>query len=211
MRIVVVGIGPTEACERLRPFEGAYQRVHASVAAVKDPARVASLSPGHLVVIVPLEIAGEQALGVVRRARTDVTVVASVDRFTRRAILRSLKAGADALVSWEQPPDEAVETVWAATRGFVRRSVVTPLLPMYRDGLEDEERRWLGLLAAGYSINAVAEDAGRSLSDLKRRLHALYQRLGVKGTRAALLVAQREGWLDEVTPQLRCSRHSSER
>jgi hypothetical protein len=35
-----------------------------------------------------------------------------------------LAAGADAIVSWEQQCDEAVETVWG-NRGLMRRSIVT--------------------------------------------------------------------------------------
>ena len=197
VRVVVVGRQPTEAAAKLRPFRPSLDRFGLRLLVVPEPESIRLLDPGPMVVVVPVDVTGYGALAAVTRIRRDAVLVASVEHLTRGSVALAVDYGAQAVVSWEDDPDQAVESLWAATRGFVRRSVLTALRPPCDAGgaLSSEERQWLMLLEAGVTIPAVAAEVHRSESDLKRRLRRLYDRLHAGGVRDALVIAHQQGWL----------------
>jgi DNA-binding NarL/FixJ family response regulator len=64
-----------------------------------------------------------------------------------------------------------------------------------------EDVDWLLALSRGQTVVELADDVGYSERSMFRKLHELYERLGVTNRSAALLEAQRLGLLetDEAT------------
>jgi DNA-binding NarL/FixJ family response regulator len=196
LRVVVVGREANDAAVKLRPFQTALTRFGLEPVFIPEAESLRFLGTGPMVIVVPIEVAGYETLTAVRCRCRDAVIVASVERLTRGVVALALDYGAQSVVSWEESPDCAVETVWAATRGFVRQSVLALLWPATgTSGLSDEERQWLILLEAGLTIPAVAREVHRSPSDLKRRLRALYDRIQAAGVRDALVMAHQRGWM----------------
>jgi DNA-binding NarL/FixJ family response regulator len=193
VRLVVVGIDG-RAAERLRPYCPAL--THFGFTAVAVPrGGLLPVAPGPIVVVVVIPALTYHAIQEAKDRCPEATVVAIVEAMTPGRARLALGAGADGVVSWDDDPHHAIETVWGATRGFIRADVVA-LLGERPLEAKQEERHWLTLLAGGMTVAAVAREVHRSQGDLRRRLGHLYQSMGVEGMREALLEAQRQHWIE---------------
>jgi DNA-binding NarL/FixJ family response regulator len=200
VRIVLVGVARRDAMVTLRPFREANHRFGLMVDSVLDPSQVMNIPESHFGVVVPVPLLGYSELTQIHRRRPDVTVIAGVEHASKENVRLAFEFGADAVVSADEQPEHAASTVFAAMHGFIRKEVALLLVPHPVVSIESEQRGWLIELARGATTKSLARQVGRSPSDLKRRLHGLYVQLGVAGRTDALLLAQRQGWLDELSP-----------
>lgn len=129
-------------------------------------------------------------------------VVALVPDPTKDGYWHALRHGAASAVDWSADPDVIIAAVVQAARGLtlLPREVIGSLSA--RTGtahgpiIEPEEVEWLGALAHGATVVALADEIGYSERAMFRKLHDLYVRLGVKSRSEALVEAERLGVLD---------------
>ena len=66
-----------------------------------------------------------------------------------------------------------------------------------RPDITDEEIGWLAELASGETVARIADETGYSERAMFRRLHEVYERLGVSGRTEAIVAAERLGLFAE--------------
>lgn len=131
------------------------------------------------------------------------TVVALLIEPAKDAYWHALRHGAVSAVDWNADPQIIVAAVVQAAGGYalLPREVLASLsvkggaahIPV----IEPEEVEWLGALAHGATVVALADEIGYSERAMFRKLHDLYVRLGVKSRAEALVEAERLGLLGE--------------
>ena len=117
----------------------------------------------------------------------------------------ALGHGATAAAPWDADPAEIVGTVEAAVAGWTRfpKPVAADLAGQWpgahqpKPDLTADELQWLTDLASGRTVISIADESGYSERAMFRRLHELYERLGVNGRTEAIVAAQRLGLLDQ--------------
>lgn len=113
----------------------------------------------------------------------------------------AIALGWDSVVFRDAPVAQILDVVDEAVRGrtLLPHEVVRALFgpehpPSARLPRErDEDIQWLRALGAGHTVAQLAKDSGYSEREMYRRLHQLYQRLGVTSKTDALIVATRRG------------------
>jgi DNA-binding NarL/FixJ family response regulator len=142
---------------------------------------------------------------VIDLAAAGVVVVALLPEPTPEAHAHAYSHGAAGTVDWNADPGEIVEALQAALEGRTRLpSDITrmlasewPDLHAPRPEIDEDEADWLIALAGGSTVARLADDTGYSERAMFRKLHDLYERLGVTTRAEAIVVAERIGLLEE--------------
>lgn len=142
---------------------------------------------------------------VVDLAAAGVVVVALLPEPTPEAHAHAYSHGATGTVDWNADPGEIVAALQAALEGRTRlpaeitRVLASewPSIHAPRPEIDEDEADWLIALAAGSTVARLADDTGYSERAMFRKLHDLYERLGVATRAEAIVVAERIGLLDE--------------
>jgi two-component system, NarL family, response regulator DevR len=135
------------------------------------------------------------------RPRVAVLTAYDEDRF----VFEALRAGVDAYILKTVSEDvlaDAIRAIHAGQR-FVSGAVLGRVLSEFQDlsrqreqrdlGLSDEDVRVLRLLANGATTAQISTDLFCSEPTLKRRLHAIFEKLAVPGRTQAVADAIRRG------------------
>jgi len=160
--------------------------------AVEEPADPAAWAGcgGNRVLVVAVADAGDVDL--VRRIRGTVVAAVSGDRPLFAA---ALAAGAAGVVDAGRSPEAVAGAVAAATAGLVLvpRELARGLLAEAEEpvGLDDDERILLGRLAEGFTLAELGAIAGVNERTIRRRLAAIYGKLGVENRAQCLTEAAR--------------------
>jgi len=109
--------------------------------------------------------------------------------------------GAASATAWDADPAEIVAALTHAIEGWSRLPVATaaalaaewPGAHTPRPDITDEEIGWLADLAAGETVARIADEIGYSERAMFRRLHEVYERLGVSGRTEAIVAVERLG------------------
>jgi DNA-binding NarL/FixJ family response regulator len=116
----------------------------------------------------------------------------------------ALRCGAHGVVGWEAAPEVVLAVVGAALEDKTLLSTpVAQAIAATGPGLYDpewitaDEVQWLRMLAAGATVQQIADKAGYSERALYRLLHGLYGRMRVSNRTEAILQASRWGLLEE--------------
>lgn len=148
-----------------------------------------------------------QALRDVLNVNRDLRVIALLVDPTPDRHAEALRCGAYGAVPWESPPETILAVVAAALEGLtllstaVAQAIAVSGPPLYDpEWITAEEIEWLKLLAAGATVQQLAEKAGYSERALYRLLHGLYGRMRVANRTEAILQASRWGLLDADPP-----------
>lgn len=145
-----------------------------------------------------------QVLREITTINPDVKLVALLVDPTPDRHAEALRLGAHAAADWEAPPETIVEVVRAALED--KTLLTTPVAqaiagsgPALYDPewVTGDEIGWLRLLAAGATVQQLAEKIGYSERALYRMLHGLYGRMRVSNRTEAILQASRWGLLDD--------------
>jgi DNA-binding NarL/FixJ family response regulator len=129
------------------------------------------------------------------------SVVALMSDATLDSYRHALGHGAVAAVDGNAEPEVIVDAVTAATRSLtllpadVARALARGGPSGHAPRVDPEELAWLTALAGGMSVVELADEVGYSERSLFRRLHDLYEKLGVQGRAEAMLEAGRMGLL----------------
>lgn len=118
--------------------------------------------------------------------------------------LRAIASGVAAVVFREAAPLRILRAAEAVLDGdgviaLTTLSSFASVLPAVEDvseSLSAEERRWLAWLADGITIQALAHRTVVSERQMRRRLSALYLRMGVVNRDQAVALASRIGIID---------------
>jgi DNA-binding NarL/FixJ family response regulator len=132
-------------------------------------------------------------------------VVALLPDPTPEAHAHAYGHGAAGTVDWNADPEEIVASLDAALEGRTRLPIeVTrvlaaewPNLHAPRPEIDEDEADWLVALATGTTVARLADDTGYSERALFRKLHDLYDRLGVTSRAEAIVTAERLGLLHD--------------
>lgn len=139
-------------------------------------------------------------------ADAGVVVVALLPEPTPEAHAHAYSHGATGTVDWNADPDEIVAALRAALEGRthlpsgITRMLASgwPSLHAPRPEIDEDEADWLIALAAGSTVSRLADDTGYSERAMFRKLHDLYERLGVSSRAEAIVVAERIGLLEDA-------------
>lgn len=137
-------------------------------------------------------------------ASSGIVVVALLPDPSPEEHAHAYSHGAAGTVDWNADPEDIVAALAAALDGRTRLPVevarslaaVWPSMHAPRPEVSAEEAEWLASLAAGTTVARLAEDTGYSERVMFRKLHDLYDRLGVTGRAEAIVAAERLGFLD---------------
>jgi len=111
----------------------------------------------------------------------------------------AIRSGATSAVGRDAAPEEIVECLTAACAGRATMPAELALgLASAVDSVDHPavtiaEGRWLARLSEGCRVRDLAQEMGYSEREMFRRLHRLYDAMGVCGRTEALLAAQRWG------------------
>jgi DNA-binding NarL/FixJ family response regulator len=111
----------------------------------------------------------------------------------------AIRSGATSAVGRDAAPEEIVECLLAACAGRATMPVALALGmagavdPVDHPAVDATEVRWLVRLSEGRRVLDLAQEMGYSEREMFRRLHRLYDAMGVCGRTEALLAAQRWG------------------
>lgn len=147
--------------------------------------------------------AGDGALGAVERLarrHPPVPVVVAVDPADARRRALAHRAGAAAAIARDASPAATVALLLAVASGAVVLHDRAPGPGPDAIDLTDSERLLLAAVARGDDNQTIGRTLYASERTVKRRLSALYQRLGVSGRVEAVAVAARAGLLDAPDP-----------
>jgi DNA-binding NarL/FixJ family response regulator len=117
------------------------------------------------------------------------------------AFVHALRHGAVSAVDWGADPDAIASVVAAACRGLavlpsqVARSLARQVDRGHGPVVGDDELAWLLSLAAGQTVVDLATEVGYSERSMFRKLHDLYEKLGVQNRSSAIREAERLGLL----------------
>ena len=131
-------------------------------------------------------------------------LVALLVEATAELHAEAIRCGAHAAVAWEATPETIRAVVAAAVEGRtllpteIAQSIAASGPALYDpEWITAEEISWLKTLAAGATMEQLAEKVGYSERALYRMLHGLYHRMRVSNRTEALLQASRWGLLDD--------------
>jgi len=134
----------------------------------------------------------------------EVKVIALLVDPTPDRHAEALRQGAHGAVAWEAAPETICSVLSAALAGdtllptTVARAIAGTAPALYDpEWITEDEIGWLRLLAAGATVQQLAEKIGYSERALYRMLHGLYGRMRVSSRTEAILQASRWGLLDE--------------
>jgi len=128
-----------------------------------------------------------------------------VDLFETGEIVRALGAGIRMVAARKSPPEEIVDVALRSFNGVavlpldVFQSIARRARPDSAVAVDEDQMRWLQLLADGRTTQELAAETGYSERAMFRMLHDLYGRLGVTNRQQALIFASRHGLLDRST------------
>lgn len=111
----------------------------------------------------------------------------------------AIRSGATSAVGRDAAPEEIVECLLAACAGRATMpaalafGLASAVDPVDHPAVSTTEVRWLVRLSAGCRVFDLAREMGYSEREMFRRLHRLYDAMGVCGRTEALLAAQRWG------------------
>lgn len=142
---------------------------------------------------------------VTKLVASGAVVVALLPDPTPEAHAHAYEHGAAGTVDWNADPEEIVASLHTALEGRTRLPIeVTrvlasewPSLHAPRPEIDEDEVDWLVALASGTTVARLADDTGYSERALFRKLHDVYDRLGVTSRAEAIVAAERLGLLDE--------------
>lgn len=144
---------------------------------------------------VPAMLAGVKAL----RPEARVVVVSQGVETAQKA----LEAGASGFLSRTARPGELLDAVREVARGglYVQAALAGRIMggQVRSCPLTKRERAILAELARGRSLQQAARHLHLAHGTVKTYLSRAYQKLGVGDRAQALVVALREGWLEEVS------------
>jgi DNA-binding NarL/FixJ family response regulator len=136
-------------------------------------------------------------------AEIDCIAVAVLPSLTLDLYVRALFLGAAGVVYIDTPSEAAVDLVVAAVAGEVRlpRQAAQSIAALARreeppSDLDEYERRLLSEVASGTTIVTLADQLHYSERTVRRHLHGLYLKLGVKNRSEAITRAARLGLTD---------------
>lgn len=139
---------------------------------------------------------GVAATADVAAAGSRVVILTTFD--TDRDILRAIEAGATAYLLKDAPGADLVRAIRAAAAGqsVLAPPVATRLLDaVRRPVLTDREVEILRLVALGQSNLEIGAELQVSTATIKSHLANLFAKLDVTDRTAAVIEAQRRGWL----------------
>jgi DNA-binding NarL/FixJ family response regulator len=164
-----------------------------------DPVLWAGEGPDRMLLITMRE---PEACTVIERVvASGATVVALLPAPSTAAYSHALRHGAVSAADWNADPEVIVDTVVAAIKGQtvlpieVARALAQRTSHGHEPVVIPEEVEWLLALSRGRTVVELADDVGFSERSMFRKLHDLYDRLGVTNRSAALLEAERLGLL----------------
>ncbi|MEK7252045.1 MAG: LuxR C-terminal-related transcriptional regulator [Actinomycetota bacterium] len=132
-------------------------------------------------------------------------VVALLPDPTPAGHAHAFEHGVASATPWDADPSEIVAALTHAIEGWTRLPVATvaalaaewPGAHTPRPDITDEEIGWLAELASGETVARIADETGYSERAMFRRLHEVYERLGVSGRTEAIVAAERLGLFAE--------------
>lgn len=132
--------------------------------------------------------------------RTDAVVVALIGEASPCWYAEALAAGADAVVTIDAPAQAIKDALEAASRRVVvlPRDVarfIASHAPHADVSLDDDRVMWLRRLAAGVTIDQLAQEIGYSRRATYRLLRDVYRDIGAGNRTSALVAAARSGLL----------------
>jgi DNA-binding NarL/FixJ family response regulator len=162
-------------------------------------------APGCKAILVTVRSANDwEPLRRMAGAGADSIVVALLVDPTPDRHAEALRAGATAAIAWDSSPEGILEVVTAAVRGYTllpapiaRAIAIGEPCGQDPDWVTPQEIEWLRMLAAGVTIQELAEKAGYSERAFYRVLHGLYGRMRVASRTEAILQASRWGLLED--------------
>ncbi len=132
-------------------------------------------------------------------------VVALLPDPTPAGHAHAFEHGVASATPWDADPSEIVAALTHAIEGWTRLPVATvaalaaswPGAHTPRPDITEEEIGWLAELANGVTVARIADETGYSERAMFRRLHEVYERLGVSGRTEAIIAAERLGLFAE--------------
>lgn len=151
-----------------------------------------------------ITLRGPEDCDLLDRLASSHTVVALLPTPDPQGVAHALAHGVAGVADWSAEPRDIAAAIASALAGELRLSTAigTALAAAWPDAhaprpeVDAEETDWLAALAAGITVNRLADDAGYSERAMFRRLHDLYTRLGVSNRAEAIVAAERLGLLD---------------
>lgn len=177
-------------------METALRAAGFSVVGPDGLSRATTRAPVHLLVSLHPSSEAEQ-LGSWAQ-RISGSVIAILDLVTSERAAHALRRGASGVVERTAHPEHVIEVLRATLEGFtvlplaVARELAVALSPLPGD-LAADERVFLGGVAAGVSMEELADDLACSVRTLYRRQRSLYRRLGIRSRAEAIALAMAWG------------------
>jgi DNA-binding NarL/FixJ family response regulator len=170
-----------------------------------DDVRVQAVLPAVDVALLTIRSANDwQVLHELLAVNPKVKLIALLVDPTPDRHAEALRSGAHCAVGWEATPEAILAVVGAALQGLtllptaVAQAVAASGPALYDpEWITEEETGWLRLLAAGTTVQQLADKVGYSERALYRLLHGLYGRMRVSNRTEAILQASRWGLLDD--------------
>lgn len=130
------------------------------------------------------------------------SVVALLPEPSAQQFAHAIGHGAVAAIDWAADPEDIAAVIAAAANrlSLLPTEVVRALTPRRYGGhgppIDSMEADWLRALSRGQTVVELADEAGYSERSMFRRLHDLYEKLGVPNRDAAVREAERLGLLE---------------
>jgi DNA-binding NarL/FixJ family response regulator len=150
---------------------------------------------------------GVSAIGELRNLRSSARIVVLTASAADHVLIAAIEAGASGFVSKTRSLGEVTSAVRAAATGeaVISPEMLSRLLPRLSRGtagahqeLTEREREVLGLLAAGMTNAAIAQQLVVSVHTVRNHVANLSAKLGAHSKLEALSIAVREGLLPDV-------------
>lgn len=145
---------------------------------------------------------GVEATRRILRDRPQTRVIVLSAQADAETAVQALRAGAIGFLPKEAFGSTLLDGIRSAASGEVAltpdivSSVVRELhAPAATNGLHDDDRRLLELVADGCTNTQIARAMSVSVSTVKAHLSALFKRLGARDRASALAICFRKGWL----------------
>jgi DNA-binding NarL/FixJ family response regulator len=145
---------------------------------------------------------GVEATRRILRDRPQTRVIVLSAQADAETAVQALRAGAIGFLPKEAFGSTLLDGIRSAASGEVAltpdivSSVVRELhTPAATNGLHDDDRRLLELVADGCTNTQIARAMSVSVSTVKAHLSALFKRLGARDRASALAICFRRGWL----------------
>lgn len=160
------------------------------------------------VVLLDMKMPGMSGLDVleaIRRVRVDLAVLLLTMYDNPELVKRAVQLGADGYLPKSAGRDELISAIQTVGRGghFLHGALVAPLVKALTEGdagnphaLPGDERRVLGMVAAGLSNKEIASEMSIPEAEVKSFLHRVFGVLGARSRSHAVAIALRSGLID---------------